>query len=104
MLPKTAGMKATQLVIIAPLTTSNSGRTTKTKSARPTVCIDSKIQTTTKSAKEQRRADLKMQIRPARNRLPSSGTAKAKQRHQIQATCKRNQQFRSNNCKKENCK
>ena len=79
-------MKATQLVIIAPLTTSNSGSTTKTNRARPIVCIDSKIQTTKKSENDDLRADLKMQIRDARNKLPSSGTMKAKQRHQIQAT------------------
>ena len=84
--PKIAGMNATQLVIMAPLTTSSSGKTTKTKRARPMECIDSKIQTTTKSEKEQRLADLKMQILPARKRLPSSGTAKANRMHQIQAT------------------
>ncbi len=87
-LPNTAGMKATQLVIIAPLTTSNSGNTMKTKRANPMVCIDSKIQMTTKSEKEDLRADLKMQIRAARKRLPSSGTQNAKQMHQIHATCK----------------
>ena len=88
-LPSTAGMKETQLVIIAPLTTSSSGKTTKTNRARPIVCIDSKIQTTKKSENDDLRADLKMQIRDARNKLPSSGTMKAKHRHQIQATWKK---------------
>jgi hypothetical protein len=83
---KTAGIKATQLVIMAPLTTSSSGKTTNRNRARPTTCIDSKIQTTRKSENEDLRADLKMQILDDRKRVPSSGNTKAKQRHQIQAT------------------
>jgi len=73
-LPRTAGMKATQLVIMAPLTTSSSGRTMKTNSDSPMTCIDSNVQTIKKSAKEDLLADLKMQIRADRKRVPSSGT------------------------------
>jgi len=67
-------MKATQFVIIAPLTTSNSGRTIKTNRDSPMTCMDSNVQTTKKSVKEDRLADLKMQMRADRKSVPSSGT------------------------------
>lgn len=41
--PKIAGIKQTQLVIMAPLTTSSSGRILKNNIAKPIVCSDSEI-------------------------------------------------------------
>ena len=82
----TAGMKHRQFVIIAPFTTSNSGRTTKMSKERPTMCIDSKTRTTKKSEKEDRLQDLKRQILKLRMKVPNSGMRKAKKRHQVQAT------------------
>jgi hypothetical protein len=64
-------MKQRQLVSMAPFTTSSSGRTTKTRRASPTTCIDSNTQTTRKSEKEERRQDLNTQIRDDRNRVPA---------------------------------
>jgi hypothetical protein len=63
-------MKQRQLVSMAPFTTSSSGSTTKTRRARPTTCIDSNTHTTRKSENEERRQDLKTQIRDDRNRVP----------------------------------
>ena len=79
-------MKHRQLVIIAPFTTSNSGRTTKMSRERPTMCIDSKTRTTKKSEKEDRLQDLNRQIRKLLMKVPNSGMRKAKKRHQVQAT------------------
>ena len=61
-LHNTEGMKQTQLVSMAPFTTSSSGRTTKKRMVSPTMCIVSKMRTTKKSEKEERRHDLKTQI------------------------------------------
>ena len=55
-------MNARQLVSMAPLTTSNSGKTTKASSAIPTACIPSKRSTTKKSVNLGLLDDLKMQI------------------------------------------
>ena len=79
-------MKHRQLVIIAPFTTSNSGRTTKMSRERPTMCIDSKTRTTKKSEKEERLQDLNRQILKLLMKVPNSGMRKAKKRHQVQAT------------------
>merc|ERR1719435_555087 len=79
-------MKQRQLVSMAPLTTSSSGRTTKKRRAVPTMCIDSKTHTTKKSEKEDLRHDLNMQILKERRKVPSSGTRNAKKMHHVQAT------------------
>ena len=85
-LPNTAGIKAMQLVIMAPLTTSNSGMTTNTNNANPIVCIASKTNATKKSENVLRLYDLKMQILADLNKVPNSGTKKAQHMHQIHAT------------------
>ena len=61
-LHNTEGMKQTQLVNMAPFTTSSSGRTTKKRRVSPMMCIVSKTRTTKKSEKEDRLHDLKTQI------------------------------------------
>ena len=55
-------MKQRQLVSMAPFTTSSSGSTTKKSRVNPTMCMDSKTQTTRKSENEERLQDLKTQI------------------------------------------
>ena len=82
----TAGMKHRQLVIIAPFTTSNSGRTTKTSRERPTTCIDSKTSTTKKSEKggRLRLLDLYRRILNLFKNVKNSGRTKAKKRHHVQ--------------------
>ena len=82
----TAGMKHRQLVIIAPFTTSNSGRTTKMSRERPTTCIDSKTRTTKKSDKggRLRLLDLFRRILKILKNVKNSGRTKAKKRHHVQ--------------------
>ena len=79
-------MKATQFVIIAPLTTSNSGNATKTRSDKPTVCNASKKNTTKKSVPEHTLIVLKRVIRVERMNVPISGVTKTKNKHHIHAT------------------
>ena len=98
-------MKQTQLVSMAPFTTSSSGSTTKKRRVSPMMCIVSKMRTTKKSEKEDRLHDLKTQILadlkavpamimkivlrqnyPPSCVLPSSGIMKAKNMHQVHAT------------------
>ena len=55
-------MKQTQLVSMAPFTTSSSGRTTKKRRARPMMCMVSNTSTTKKSEKEDLLQDLNTQI------------------------------------------
>ncbi len=66
--------------------TSSSGKTTKTSIAIPTMCMVSNTRTTRKSFGAHRLADLKTTILAARNRVPISGTRKAKNTAQIHAT------------------
>ena len=68
--PRIAGIKATQFVSIAPLTTSRSGSTTKKSRASPTTWRDSNTHTTRKSEKDDLRQDLKIQILLDRIRVP----------------------------------
>ena len=99
-------MKQTQLVSMAPFTTSSSGKTTKKRRVSPMMCIVSNTSTTKKSEKEDLLHDLNTQILadlkavPAiitrivmeenydqnHLQLPSSGIMKAKNMHQVQAT------------------
>ena len=99
-------MKQTQLVSMAPFTTSSSGSTTKKRRVSPMMCMVSKTSTTKKSENEDLLQDLNTQILadlkavPAIRRknvmrsdysqnqrlLPSSGIMKAKNMHQVQAT------------------
>ena len=72
-LPKREGRKQTQLVNMAPLTTSNSGKTTKVSKAMPTADMASNSKTTKKSENMGFRLDLKMQILEDRNNVPNSG-------------------------------
>ena len=81
-----AGIKATQLVSMAPLTTSSSGKTTKMRMARPMAWHDSKKRTIMKSEKVERRADLNTQILAERKSVPNSGSKNAAKRHHIHAT------------------
>ena len=85
----TAGMKHRQLVIIAPFTTSNSGRTTKMSKERPTTCIDSKTRTTKKSEKEGRLGlliDLNRRTLRLLVNVKNSGRTRAMKRHHVQTT------------------
>ena len=66
----TEGIKQTQLVNMAPFTTSNSGKTTKKRSVNPIMCIVSNTRTTKKSEKEDLRQDLKTQILADLNAVP----------------------------------
>ena len=63
-------MKHTQLVNIAPFTTSNSGNTTKKSRVSPIMCMVSNIKTTKKSEKEDLRQDLNTQILADLNAVP----------------------------------
>lgn len=65
-------MKQTQLVNMAPFTTSSSGKTTKNMRVSPIMCIVSKTQTTKKSEKEDLRHDLKTQILADLNAVPEN--------------------------------
>ena len=67
---RTAGMKQTQLVNMAPFTTSSSGNTTKNSRVSPIMCIVSNTRTTKKSEKEDRRHDLNTQILADLNAVP----------------------------------
>ena len=69
---KTDGMKHTQLVNMAPFTTSSSGKTTKNIRVSPTMCIVSNTETTKKSEKEDLRHDLKTQILADLNAVPEN--------------------------------
>ena len=61
------------MVNMAPLTTSNSGKTTKVSKAMPTADMASNSKTTKKSENMGFRLDLKMQILEDRNNVPNSG-------------------------------
>ena len=63
-------MKQTQLVNMAPFTTSSSGKTTKKSKVNPIMCIVSNTRTTKKSEKEDLRQDLKTQILADLNAVP----------------------------------
>jgi len=84
-IPRSPGTKQTQLVSMAPLTTSRSGRMTKTSRATPTVCSVSVRNTMKNSLALGLVQDLKKQILIERISAPSSGTRYAIRRHHIQA-------------------
>ena len=86
-LPNTAGINATQLVNMAPFTTSNSGRTTNISKERPTTCMASKQRTTKKSENVPLLTDLNQTILMDRTSVPSSGNKKANIIHHIHANC-----------------
>lgn len=91
-----AGTKQTQLVNMAPLMASSSGRMTKTISASPSVCRLSMMTTNKKSPKGGFLQDLKKHILRERRSVPSSGTVKASRRHQVQATRSSGGKFTTN--------
>ncbi|KAJ8875329.1 hypothetical protein PR048_023224 [Dryococelus australis] len=84
-IPSSPGTKQTQLVSMAPLTTSRLGRTTKARSAMPTACRVSMKKTMRNSLVDGLSLVLKKQMRRERMAVPTSGTAYAKMRHHIQA-------------------
>lgn len=85
-LHKTAGMKQTQFVNMAPLITSSSGSITNINTAKPTVCRVSIMNTNKKSLDGGFFQDLKKHIRNERNRVPTSGTMNAISKHHVHAT------------------
>lgn len=80
------GIVHRQFVNIAPLTASNSGKTTNISSATPNVCNDSIIKMNRKWDLNGFLHDLKKQIRAALIQAPTSGIAKAISSAHIQAT------------------
>ena len=86
-LPNTDGINATQLVNMAPFTTSNSGKTTNISKERPTTCMASKQRTTKKSENVPLLTDLNQTILMDRTSVPTSGNKKAKHMHHIHANC-----------------
>lgn len=91
-----AGIKQRQFVIMAPLTTSRLGSTINTREATPTMCSVSIPHTNMKSLRGGRRQDLNIQILRERMSVPTSGTQKAKNRHQVHATCSSGGSFTTN--------
>lgn len=91
-----AGIKQRQFVIMAPFTTSRLGSTINTSEATPTMCSVSIPHTNMKSLRGGRRQDLNMQILRERMSVPNSGTQKAKNRHQVHATCSSGGSFTTN--------
>lgn len=84
-LPSNPGTKHTQLVNIAPFTTSKSGSTDKNIKANPITWNVSIIKTTRKCPDSGFFQDLKMHMRMLRTSVPNSGTAKAIIMHHIHA-------------------
>lgn len=80
------GIVHRQFVNMAPLTASNSGKTTNISSARPNVCNDSIMKMNKKWELNGRFHDLKKQIRAALIHAPTSGMAKAISSAHIHAT------------------
>ena len=80
------GIVHRQLVNIAPLTASSSGRTTNISSAIPNVCNDSIMKINRKWDLNGLFHDLKKQIRAALIQAPTSGMAKAISSAHIHAT------------------
>ena len=79
-------MKQTQLVSIAALTMSSSGKTTKARMPMPIMCSVSATSTTMKSSTGGFLYDLNRQMRTDLRKVPISGMIRAKKSAHVHAT------------------